>query len=84
MIPASFPNVEASGGRSAVSQVCPKQFTEQRTANELVWLGGDGGNAGESNPPGAAFQHPTTVLKTARPTRAEALPRRKIAGRRED
>jgi hypothetical protein len=34
-----------------VSQVCPKRFTEHRATNELVWLGGNGGNAGVSTPP---------------------------------
>ena len=75
------PSPGPPGEDSALSQVCPKRFTEQSTANELVWLTGNGGNAGESNPPGVASQHPTTVLKTARPTRAEALPRRTLPGR---
>lgn len=50
VIPASFTSAEPPGDDSGVSQVCPKLFTDQRTANDIVWLGGNGGNAGVSTP----------------------------------
>lgn len=60
--------------RSRQGQATPVQLAPIRKNPLFSGLSSIGGNAGESNPPGKASQHPTTVLKTAQPTRTDALP----------